>query len=183
MVLDRRRLAIVGGVLAVLAAVLVYRVWSRPAAAAVVAVTRGRAAQVAEKPSAQGIPGVHLDTLEAERPEPGSDERNLFGFRVKAPPPQPPGAVRAAPVIGNSMPAVPAGPPPRPAIALKFIGIVDAPGQGPKIAILSDGRNVFHGREGDIIEGRYRVIRIGAESVELAYADGGGRQMIRLTGS
>jgi hypothetical protein len=182
MVLNRRRLAIVGGILAVLAAVAVYRVWSRPSAVAVVTAARGRAARVAEKASAPEVPPVRLDTLAAERPEPGSDERNLFRFRVKAPPPQPPSAARGAPV-GNPVPAVPAGPPPRPPITLKFIGIVDAPGQGPKIAVLSDGRNVFHGREGDIIEGRYRVIRIGAESVELAYADGGGRQMIRLTGS
>jgi hypothetical protein len=183
MAFDRRRLAIVGGVLAVLAAVAVYRVWPRPSAAAAGAAARGRAARVAEKPSATEVPDVRLDTLTAERPEPGSDERNLFRFRVKVPPPPPPSAARAAPTGGNQMPAVPSGPPPRPPIALKFIGIVEAPGQGPKIAVLSDGRNVFHGREGDIIEGRYRVIRIGAESVELAYADGGGRQMIRLTGS
>jgi hypothetical protein len=65
---------------------------------------------------------------------------------------------------------------------LKFIGIVEAPGQALKIAVLSDGRNVFYGREGDIIEGRYRILRIGAESLEIAYADGRGRQTIRLTG-
>jgi hypothetical protein len=76
----------------------------------------------------------------------------------------------------------PSGPPPPPPIGLKFIGIVEALGQAQKIAVLSDGRNVFHGREGDIIEGRYRILRIGAESLEIAYADGRGRQTIRLTG-
>ena len=55
---------------------------------------------------------------------------------------------------------------------------------GEKIAILSDGRNApFYGKEGAIIEGRYRILKIGVESVELAYADGRGRQTIRLTGS
>jgi hypothetical protein len=69
-------------------------------------------------------------------------------------------------------------------IALKFIGIVEAPAHGEKIAILSDGRNApFYGKEGAIIEGRYRILKIGVESVELAYADGRGRQTIRLTGS
>ena len=65
---------------------------------------------------------------------------------------------------------------------LKFIGLVDAPGQTARIAVLSDGRNVFHGREGDIIDGRYRIVRIGAESIEMTYVDGQGRQVIRLSG-
>jgi hypothetical protein len=60
--------------------------------------------------------------------------------------------------------------------------VESAPGAA-KIAILSDGRNVVHGREGDIIEGRYRILRIGAESIEMAYVDGRGRQTLRLTGS
>ena len=50
--------------------------------------------------------------------------------------------------------------------------------------MLSDGRNPpFQGEEGDIIEGRYRILKIGVESIELAYLDGRGRQTIRLTGS
>ena len=47
-------------------------------------------------------------------------------------------------------------------------------------AVLRDDRGVYHGREGDIIEGRYRILKIGAESIELAYVDGRGRQTIRL---
>ena len=78
---------------------------------------------------------------------------------------------------------MPAGPPPPPSvppIALKFIGIVEATEHSQTIAVLSDGRGVYHGREGDIIEGRYRILRIGAESIEMAYVDGRGRQTIRL---
>jgi hypothetical protein len=51
-----------------------------------------------------------------------------------------------------------------------------------RLAILSDGRGVYYGHEGEIIEGRYRILRIGVESVDLAYLDGRGRQTIRLTG-
>jgi hypothetical protein len=40
----------------------------------------------------------------------------------------------------------------------------------------------MNGREGDLIEGRYRVLRVGADSLDLAYADGRGRQTIRLSG-
>ena len=74
----------------------------------------------------------------------------------------------------------PAGPPP---IPLRFIGTVDELARHLKLAVLSDGRNVFYGREGDIIEGRYRILRIGVESIEMTYVDGRGQQTIRLTGS
>jgi hypothetical protein len=61
--------------------------------------------------------------------------------------------------------------------------LFDAPSQAVHAAILSDGRgNVFYGKEGDIIEGRYRVLRVGADTVELSYLDGRGRQTIRLSG-
>jgi len=41
---------------------------------------------------------------------------------------------------------------------------------------------VFHGREGDVIDGRYRIVSIGVESIVLEHVDGRGRQTIRLTG-
>jgi hypothetical protein len=70
-------------------------------------------------------------------------------------------------------------PAPVPPITLKFVGTFGPPAQ--KIAVLSDGRNPpFYGKEGDIIEGRYRILRIGVESVEIAYTDGRGRQTIRI---
>jgi hypothetical protein len=48
---------------------------------------------------------------------------------------------------------------------------------------LSDGKaRVTQGKEGDIIDGQYRLVKIGAESVEMTYVDGRGRQVIRLTG-
>jgi len=40
---------------------------------------------------------------------------------------------------------------------------------------------VFYGREGEVIEGRYKILRIGVESVEMSYVDGRGRQRIPLT--
>jgi hypothetical protein len=66
---------------------------------------------------------------------------------------------------------------------LKFIGIVQSPSQ--KLAVLTDPttRDVFYGREGDIVDGRFRILRIGVESIEMAYVDGRGRQSIRLSGS
>jgi hypothetical protein len=123
---------------------------------------------------------VQLAALDAERPHPPAAGRNPFRFQPVAPPraPQTGGpSPRTAPEP-LAQPA-PAGPPP---IPLKFIGIVEGREIAGKLAVLSDGRFVFHGREGDIIEGRYRIVRIGVESIVLEHVDGRGRQTIRLTG-
>ena len=59
----------------------------------------------------------------------------------------------------------------------------DAPTQAGRIGIFSDGRgNIFSGKDGDIIEGRYKVLKVSPDAVELSYLDGRGRQTIRLTG-
>src|SRR5262249_60106926 len=95
---------------------------------------------------------------------------------------------RPAPKVGEAPPpvAVPTGPPPPPPpppIPFKFIGLVEG-GPAKRIAVLSDGRSQpVYGREGDIIEGRYKILRIGAESIEMEHIDGRGRQTIRLSGS
>ena len=54
-------------------------------------------------------------------------------------------------------------------------------GQG-KIAAFSDCRTTMRGREGDIIAGQYRLVRIGVESVVMEYVDGRGRTTIRMSG-
>jgi len=65
---------------------------------------------------------------------------------------------------------------------LKFVGLLGAAAQRDRVAVLSDARgNPFYGKEGDLIEGRYRVLRIAADSVDVAYVDGRGRQTLRLT--
>jgi hypothetical protein len=80
------------------------------------------------------------------------------------------------------VPPPPPGPPPLPPIALKFTGIVER-ANGVKWAVLVDGKgNLMYGKDGDIIDGRYTIVKIGTESIEMTYADGRGRQVIRLTG-
>lgn len=110
-------------------------------------------------------------------------DRNPFRFEPKGPPPAPPRPAGPPRPAVQPEPQVPQGPPPPPPIPLRLIGLLTAPTQAGRIAVLSDGRgNVFNGREGDIIEGRYRLLKIGADSVELAYVDGRGRQLVRLSG-
>ena len=133
--------------------------------------------------SSQGNPvgDVKLESLERRDDANATPSRDVFQFeerRVAAPPPQ---ALPRQPV--EQPPPVPTGPPPPPPIPLRFIGYLDQAGQAPRVAVLSDGRgNVFNGKEGDVIEGRYRVLRIGNDSADLIYVDGRGRQTIRLSG-
>jgi hypothetical protein len=121
---------------------------------------------------------VRLDALNEPRPVASGSSRNPFRFQPK-PPPAPSPAARPVPQV--VAPPVPTGPPPPPPIPLKFIGTVE-PTPGDRVAALSDCRYTFRGREGDIVDGRYRLVRIGVESVVMEYLDGRGRTTIRLSG-
>jgi hypothetical protein len=80
------------------------------------------------------------------------------------------------------MPPPPPGPPPLPPIPLKFTGVVER-ASGVRWAVLVDGKGgVMYGKDGDIVDGRYTIVKIGTESIEMTYTDGRGRQVIRLTG-
>jgi hypothetical protein len=121
--------------------------------------------------------------LELLKTAPGQLEpstRNPFQFKPKAPPPAPRRAATVAPIV-IAPPPVSQGPPPPPPIALKYIGVLDT-AQG-RVAVFRDtGGDIVNGKEGDIIDGRYRLLKIGLESADLAYVDGRGRQTIRLSG-
>jgi hypothetical protein len=63
---------------------------------------------------------------------------------------------------------------------LKFIGIIQGAGKRPKIAVLRDRIGTSYSTEREIVLGRYRILWIGNESVELAHLDGRGRFTLRL---
>jgi hypothetical protein len=122
---------------------------------------------------------LKLERLQRGGGELAAADRDPFRFRPKPPPPPRPAAPPAARPPEFSAP--PPGPPPVPAIPVKYMGVMTVDGQ--RVAAFTDTQgSVFSGKEGDIIEGRYRVLRIGMDAVELAYLDGRGRQTIRLTG-
>ena len=136
-----------------------------------------RATQVAPGDQA---PDVHLKELEAERTKPSEHRRNLFRFKPPPAPPTPPPTRR----VEVEAPVVLAGPtptPPPPPITLKFVGTTEV--NGATIAVLIDPQgHVDYGREGEIIAGRYRILKIGVESLDIAYLDGTGRRTIRKGG-
>lgn len=178
----RRQLLLVA--VALLLAAAVYRAWPTPSASPAAASKSRAATQSATRDAvpAEAEPDVHLDALSGGRPKPERVERNLFRFKqLQQPPPRPVVAPAVAAKLAPAGPPPP--PPPPPPIPLKFIGIVDVPGQSRKIAALSDSKgSVFHGSEGETVEGRYKILKIGIESIELSYIDGRGRQTLRLIG-
>ena len=72
-------------------------------------------------------------------------------------------------------------PPPAPPIPLKFYGFASSPGE-PKKVFLKLGEDVFVAGEGEIVDRRYKVIRISATSVEIQdVVNSGPPQNIPLT--
>jgi hypothetical protein len=164
--------------------------WFGPAAQSPAAVaprqsTSARQASEQQEGRLLPAPNVKLSALESPRTVPADATRNPFQFERPAAPQSARPTDSAAPglVLKPAEPAGPAGPPPPPPIPLKFIGLVEKV-DGVKLAVLApgEGRSPMHGKEGDIIDGRYRILKIGIESIEMAYLDGRGRQTIRLTG-
>ena len=184
---NSRRVAMLTGLLVVVAAVVITSGLRRQTTSNTASSSNSstsRSVASGNRQTADSAEAVKIEELKAARPDPGGSGRNPFQFKPRAaPPPRPtpstgqpggPGSVEPAPA-----PPPPAGPPP---MGLKFIGLVDAPAQGGKLAVLSDGRSVYYGHEGDLIDGRFKIVRIGVESIEMMYADGRGRQTIRLSG-
>jgi hypothetical protein len=120
--------------------------------------TQGAQGEVAQVDPAEL--DVNLEALTAETPVKEDGGRNPFRFR---PPPRE------------------TGPPQPPPIPLKFIGIVE-PKPGDRVAAFSDCKGTMHAREGQLVLGRYRLVKLGLESVVMEYADGRGRETIRLSG-
>jgi hypothetical protein len=178
MAVDRRQV-LMGGVAVVLLIIAAWSIWpSTPATDTTEAARPGAQARGA---GLGPMAPVKLDALEATSEQPGAAERNPFRFQPK-PVPAPPRQVTTAPVTETPRaPGPPPGPPPAPPIPLKLIGVLER-ANGVKWAVLSDGKGPMYGKDGDIIDGRYMIVKIGTESVEMTHADGRGRQVIRLTG-
>lgn len=134
-------------------------------------------------PAASLPPALKLATLE---PVAGKPAENRNPFRFGEPPPPPPPPPRPKVEAPPPTPQVPPGPPPPPPgpppIQLKFVGVLQLP-NGMKRAALTDGRATMLGGEGDVIDGRYRIVKIGVESIVMEYVDGKGRQTIPLRGT
>jgi hypothetical protein len=119
-------------------------------------------------------PTLHTDILAAtQKIEYTGGKRNIFRME-EAPPPQIAAPVRPVyqtPIIE---------PPPKPQIPLKFYGFTNRPGE-PRRAFLQEGDNIFVAVEGDIIERRYKIVKITNTFVLVQDVLNNNEQTINLT--
>jgi hypothetical protein len=105
--------------------------------------------------------------------------RDVFRVFVYITPPVQSVAQTPAQVAASQGPPVPPPPPP---IDLKFYGFaISKPGESKRI-FLSQGEDVFIAKEGDIVDRRYKVVRISPNAVEILDVLSNNRQSIPLTG-
>jgi hypothetical protein len=69
--------------------------------------------------------------------------------------------------------------PPPPPITLKFFGFANQPGETKKV-FLSQGEDIFIASEGDIVDRRYRVLRISPTAVDVEDVLNNNRQSLPL---
>jgi hypothetical protein len=138
----------------------------------------GRKAGNAVKPDEVEAPDVHLQALNEGRPRPSAGRRivPLSDEAAAA------SAAAAALAVGRS-PATTARRR-RAQITLKFIGVIDMPPPAQRGSGAQRWpRRRPYGHEGETVLGQCRILPDWAESIEMSYLDGRGRQTIRLSGS
>ena len=121
-------------------------------------------------------PTLRLDLLKSsEDTKYAGTGRNIFRVFVE-PPPKP-----VAPVVTQQASASQAYvPPPPPPINLVFYGFATPVG-GAKRVFLAKNEDVFIAKEGDIVDRRYKVVRISPNAVEILDVLSNNRQSIPLT--
>jgi hypothetical protein len=106
--------------------------------------------------------------------------RNIFSA-ASAPVEIPKAAAPARPKGGPVAPVYtpPPGPPPPPPIDLKFFGTATS-SQGKRRALLLHGEDVFLASDGEIVQRRYRVITVSANSILVEDMTNNNRQSLPL---
>jgi hypothetical protein len=196
---QRRRLFVLLGLLAIASAALYYQWTSSPAPAAPVTTARtspgavdklmNEAAAVkppqkpgpgAPLPGAQVPEALKLAQLENKVPDEPEAERNLFRFGVPPPPPPPP--PQPTPVYVKPPDPGPPPPPPIPPVPLKYtMHIKDEDGRDRAFLVDRSGAS-FQAVAGDVVDGKYKLHRVTATSVEVSWLDGTGRKTLPLNG-
>jgi len=168
----KRRLRLLVGVLAAVAALAALSFWSgdggtpaRPEAAAA-----SRPVRVAAGLDPAAVPELQLaGSRGAARAEPS---RNVFRFYDSPTPTATPVKPTPTPLVWYVLPDFPtATPTPTPivppAVPFKAIGRF-GPREAPIVA-LEDGARLVNVREGDVVDGRFKVHKINRESVDFSF--------------
>ena len=173
---DGFALAVAGVSLAILGAVL----WLRPAAGtAGVAASEGQRADAARQ--ATMPPLIGFGQLTGDKPKVELGKRDLFAFATPPPPPptpEPPPTLATPP----PPPTVPT-PTPLPRLDWKYIGTLESQ-PGVKVAMfMTDKKEVLTGQVGDTVGNRFKVVKIGLESVDVQQVGADRTERIPLKGN
>ena len=135
---------------------------------------RGRTAGV---PVENGTPfDVRLDALPGRAPAPGGPARNPFRFGpAAAPPPLTPGGGGSGGTTPTAPVQVDGWRPAEDPAALRFIGVLEAPESAGRVAVLTDGAGVYHGRVDDVVGGRWRIVALDRAEIVLERSGTGER--------
>jgi hypothetical protein len=188
--IENRKQVIALAILGVIAlAMLAYEFWpASPAAAPVATQPASTAARPGVRRTASGKvvpvveprldPTLDLNLLrQSEEIKYAGNGRNIFVA----------GSVAIEKLRGNGTTdkhakviSAPPLPPPPPPITLKFFGFANKPGETKKVFLSQDG-DVFIAGEGDIVDRRYRVLRISPTAVDVEDVLNNNRQSLPLT--
>jgi hypothetical protein len=115
------------------------------------------------------VPRIDLGRLESPKDRSGAGRRDLFDFGVPPAPPPPPATV-ATPVpevAGPPLPPPPPTPTPLPPLTVRYVGAIEDK-RGLRVAVfLTDKEEVLTGQAGQLVGNRFRIVRIGLESVDI----------------
>jgi hypothetical protein len=141
------------------------------------------AARAASEPAPQPVPRIDLERLPRERPQLDVGGRDIFAFGPPPTLPPTPRPVGPPPTLVDPM-ASAATPPPAaarlPPLNLKYIGSVEN-GQGLRVAVLvTDKNELLTGQAGEVLANRYKIAKIGLESVDLEEVGTGQTRRIPL---
>lgn len=184
---DKRKVIIMAVLLVIAVPLLIHSYTvlrpSTPSAAAAPKTPAPAAPRATQKKSTTGIPKVREGTLDptlrtdllaaSQKIEYTGRKRNIFKVAEPPPPPIPPADT------GVRQKYVP--PPPPPQIPLVYYGFSNQPGE-PKKAFLRNGEgDIFVAVEGQVVQRRYKILKITNTSVLVEDVLANYQQMINLT--
>lgn len=117
---------------------------------------------VAEAP----LPVIDFARITNPPPAPGLGSRDLFDFAAPPPTPIPSALPREMVEREEITPITVPTPPPPPPLNIKYIGAVER--KGAKVAMfMTDRSEVLTGQAGETVGNRFRIVKIGLESVDI----------------
>ncbi len=119
------------------------------------------------------LPDIDPTALQNRPADTGGPKRDLFKFREPPPPPPKPRPPAYTPpgswnFVGPLPPPPPPPPPTPPAIPFQFTGTI-GPAREP-IAVLVEGDRLVLARQGETVDGKFIIRKIGYESIDVGFA-------------